>query len=866
MGDEEKRDQVDAAESISYNRPQGGTVDWGPKDPEPEQPKPEEPQEPAEPDNPADDVDPGFSVDPEPTEPVESTDPVVPEEPKGPEEPESGDTEAPADPDGKEPDPEPEEPAGSGETEPKDPDSGIDPDGWFDGDQGGNQEVTGGTDQKTEVPVEPPVKEPEPDPEPEPKPEPQPDPELEPEEPAPEAPKGDTTVDVDVNHSVDVTHDVDVTVNEGDTITVNDGSQTVGDVIVSDDSVTVGDVSIDKSQSTTVNDQHVEIGDVDKSVTQVTVDKSSSTEEHRDSHDVYDSRDDHSTHIVKEGDVTTITDSSRGDVSYTTNVNNITYIINQAAPEAPKPDEPAPEEPAVTEPGTVDANPGKPVVAEPESETDKTPAKQPTAQATLAAPDATPKPEPVVEEPKADEKCRDFFQELMDIAAYRFHFPVNKMAEFLGMTDALTEAGYIIPDHKNEEMRNAYLNDGISSRLYMELTEGGTAVGVALEPGTNGAQSGEAHYAVDYDGVKARYEAIFGNIEGAPSGDGYYDALKANMASMAAGHDAAEAAGREYDPVSTLDGLTDRPIMGLRPDRVKLLLAKLPEDQREAGLKALVDMDAANMTRYQADTANYSTEAGKHEVEVATEVYSNLASKSETLMTSLTDITEVRSLDALTEGYIDLGKAEFTKTAEEFQAAYPDIVAAFGVDATSVGSIDWAERAKELAGAATGIGALEPEALGIADRFKAYSVLSAVYTGSMAKIVKENMGLETSNQGPEVEQAASYDTQGRYPWTDTNDIMPSGSNVPTTAIKEWEKREQARREAWEAEHGPYVAEAAQQGMVDQSVVAGREGPSKESLKETSEALAKMRAQQAEQTLGTTGADAQNEGTEGPDMT
>lgn len=48
--------------------------------------------------------------------------------------------------------------------------------------------------------------------------------------------------------------------------------------------------------------------------------------------------------------------------------------------------------------------------------------------------------------------------------------------------------------------------------------------------------------------------------------------------------------------------------------------------------------------------------------------------------------------------------------------------------------------------------------------------------------------------------------QGAYPWSDPDDKAPN-PNAPDTAIKAWEEREQKRREAWEAEHGPYEPEA-----------------------------------------------------------
>ena len=60
--------------------------------------------------------------------------------------------------------------------------------------------------------------------------------------------------------------------------------------------------------------------------------------------------------------------------------------------------------------------------------------------------------------PEGEDRVHDWFQYVMDTMAYKLHFPVNKLAEYCGVTEMLEDAGYHIPVYGDDEMSH-YMSD-----------------------------------------------------------------------------------------------------------------------------------------------------------------------------------------------------------------------------------------------------------------------------------------------------------------------------------------------------------------------------------------------------------------------
>ena len=130
---------------------------------------------------------------------------------------------------------------------------------------------------------------------------------------------------------------------------------------------------------------------------------------------------------------------------------NTTYVVT--VNNYPRIEEPIPEDP---EPTDSEPDPEQPTNPDPTPVVSPEPAPNPnpTPSTPASTPDTPPadpeEPEIPVSEPAPQEnpnlgEVHDFFQNCMDILAYKFHFPVDKLAEFCGMTEKLQAAGYRIP-------------------------------------------------------------------------------------------------------------------------------------------------------------------------------------------------------------------------------------------------------------------------------------------------------------------------------------------------------------------------------------------------------------------------------------
>ena len=120
----------------------------------------------------------------------------------------------------------------------------------------------------------------------------------------------------------------------------------------------------------------------------------------------------------------------------------------------------------------------------PTPDPEPTPTPQPTPN---PQPTDTPEPEIIVtghstggDRQAADEtEVHDFFQLCMDTLAYKFGFPVDKLAEFCGMTEKLQAAGYRIPGVDDQRGLDAAESEAYNHVLLEQ--EGVTLNGVDAE-------------------------------------------------------------------------------------------------------------------------------------------------------------------------------------------------------------------------------------------------------------------------------------------------------------------------------------------------------------------------------------------------
>lgn len=616
---DEEREKVDAGESISYNRPQGGSVDWGTPEPTPDEPIATLPEEPVvEPETP--DVEP---KDPEPeTEPeTPSVEPEVPEEPQEPvtsetpEEPKDPEPEVPNEPQEPvvNPEPQPEPNPEPVEERPENKDPEIPPedkgglDDWFSGgEEQPPEEVTGGTDQEGEQPVTPPdvIPEPEPEPQPEPGPEPEPTPEPEPEPtPEPEKPNVEINIDHDEVHIQD------------------DHSQVRGDEIHVDIDIDARkdiDISVDKSSVIHEGD-HVDKSTVIHEGDQI--DKST---------------------VINEGDHIEIhkDDHSRGDTSVV--VNHYHYHM-----ESPKEEEPV----AKPEP-TPEPTPTPEQVKTPESVKDQTTVirDQNTNKSSVKTPQGPTAEEkqPVEQETKGD-RAHDFFQYCMNLMCYKFKFPVSALVDVCHVRELLEGANppFHIPEYGDAYCQQ-FLEHPYFNHVYAET--------VSQDGAFDQFESlGDTNYeaVVDYDKVKANYESFFGGIEGAPTADEYYAKVQTRMGLL---NEASGVFGTEALSAEAINS----GMIGMSMDDATTLLSKVPEEKMGDAVKALQDMDAATVMKYQSMyMASHSEMSG------AQTIYQNLSEQSLALNQTLNRIVQPAELEAMTGEYISLGKMSFAQMTQQ---------------------------------------------------------------------------------------------------------------------------------------------------------------------------------------------------------